>query len=403
MVLFDDAEELGFLGSRAFLEEHPWAADIGFAISVDTAAFGLPVLVDAQQPYGRLVREVAAGRADPVGSSLILEGIQRLGDQFDFQPFEERGIPGVAIEDIYAFRQQHTEEDRVDLVTADAVQAMGDVTLSLVRRVGQLDVSARQTLLSENRDFFTVPFVGLITLPHTAGVVMVAGSTVLLSMLLVLGHRRGSLTRRGTVLGAAVFGMLLVLVPVLTAVWWFADPALRVPDNPNEPTVHPDTSRFCLVGFLALALAIGSTAYLLALRRASVLDLWTAPMVVFLLVSGGLLFGLPGGAYAFALPLLLATATGLGLVVLAPDPESWMRWTLLAVVVVPTVVVFGLPMALGYIGNAFFPPGVLALQSVLLIGLLLPQLATVMHPLGWAAPLACAAVSVASFAAAYAL
>ena len=41
IVLFDDNEEQGWIGTRAFIQEHPWIADVRVAISLDTAARGV--------------------------------------------------------------------------------------------------------------------------------------------------------------------------------------------------------------------------------------------------------------------------------------------------------------------------------------------------------------------------
>jgi hypothetical protein len=369
VVLFDDGEELGFLGSRAFLAEHPWADDIRFVISIDTAAVGPPVLVDVQPQNGRVVSEIAGADAEPVASSFVTELLEAVGDEFDFQPFEEAGIPGVAIEDIYAFREQHTPDDLPALVEPAAMQAMGEVVVAIARDLASRDLSDDDSLQAPDRVFLSLPAARITTLPAWIGPAMVAASALMLVLLVVRGRREGALAWRRAGRGAAKFAVLVISVSAAAVAVWALLP---------EKGVHPTGSGYYLGALLGLATLGAGFLYRRLLHQMTLHEVWLAPLVAFLVASILVAALLPTGSYVFALPLLVTAA--ISLVLLRSPPTDWLSLGLLAAATPILIVVYGLPVALLYLGNAYSPPGLLLTLFALFLGLVLPQIALLVAP-----------------------
>ncbi len=137
IALFDDGEEDPdiFAGTRAFVREHPWMADVRVAISIDTAVAG-PISTNEVGPdnNGWLVHALA--RAYTGGTWTSFSG----GGLYNSTPFRQAGIPVLALEDNYPFRQKHTAEDLPEIINAASVQQMGEQTLAIARELGGLDL-----------------------------------------------------------------------------------------------------------------------------------------------------------------------------------------------------------------------------------------------------------------------
>ena len=51
---------------------------------------------------------------------------------FEYSPFRDTGIQGLELEDNYAFREQHTAQDRPQIVSAVSVQQLGEQVLAII-------------------------------------------------------------------------------------------------------------------------------------------------------------------------------------------------------------------------------------------------------------------------------
>ena len=49
IILFSDGGEIGMLGTTAFLQEHPFAEDIGFVVNFGARGMGGPIVVGKHQ------------------------------------------------------------------------------------------------------------------------------------------------------------------------------------------------------------------------------------------------------------------------------------------------------------------------------------------------------------------
>ena len=77
ILLFVDGEEVGLLGARGFVEQHPWAKEVGLALNFDTGGnAGVVYTYETSPGNAGLIPEYAAAVPYPVASSMMYEVYQ---------------------------------------------------------------------------------------------------------------------------------------------------------------------------------------------------------------------------------------------------------------------------------------------------------------------------------------
>ncbi len=200
IALFDDKEEIGpFSGTRAFVRGHPWMSDVRVAMSIDGATSGFISTNEVgPENNGWLVHVLA--NAYKGGAWLSMSG----GGVYNSTPFREAGIPVLALESNYPFRQYHTMDDIPTIINAATVQQMGEQTLAIARELGALDLA---NPWGEQETFFSVPVFGFVHYPQAGTLPLAVTAGILWLVALGLALWRRSITWRG--LGIALGTILL--------------------------------------------------------------------------------------------------------------------------------------------------------------------------------------------------
>ena len=133
IALFDDGEELPdpYTGTKVFIREHSWMADVRVAIGMDTAVRGYICIDDTGSENGWMVNVLSHAYTGGVWSSI--SG----GGNYDSKPFREAGIQVLELEDNYPFYEQHTPGDVPSIVKPGTLQQLGEQALSVRARVGR--------------------------------------------------------------------------------------------------------------------------------------------------------------------------------------------------------------------------------------------------------------------------
>ncbi len=70
--LFTDGEEVGLLGAQAFVEQHPWAKEVGLVLNFDTGGdTGIVYTYETSPGNARLISEYAKVVPYPATSSMM--------------------------------------------------------------------------------------------------------------------------------------------------------------------------------------------------------------------------------------------------------------------------------------------------------------------------------------------
>ena len=96
IVLLTDAEEVGLLGARAFVDEHPWMDDVALVVSIEMRGGGGPsMMFETGAENGWVIEALRQADPYPSANSVGYEIYQRMTNDTDFTPFKEAGKQGL--------------------------------------------------------------------------------------------------------------------------------------------------------------------------------------------------------------------------------------------------------------------------------------------------------------------
>ena len=202
--LFNEGEELGLVGARAFLAD-PLSRPVDSLINLEARGVTGPVnMFETSVPNAAAVTAFARSVDRPVANSLATDVYRLLPNYTDVNSFEERGWTTLNFAMIGNETRYHSAGDTVAALDPRSLQHMGDQTLAVARELGRGVPRAGQ-----DRVFMDVLGRWLVQLPHGVALVLLG---VLLIGLGWLAWRRRTLGR-GV---AVIFGSLVAA----TALAW---------------------------------------------------------------------------------------------------------------------------------------------------------------------------------------
>ncbi len=370
IALFDDKEEIGpFSGTRAFIREHPWMKDVRVSISIDGATSGF-ISTNEVGPRnnGWLVHALA--NAYTGGAWLSMSG----GGVYNSTPFREAGIPVLALESNYPFRQYHTMEDIPAIINPGTVQQMGEQTVAIVGELGNLDLT---NPWGEQETFFSVPLIGFVHYPQALSLPLAIATAMLWLLTLGLALRQRFLSWRGigvafaVILSTAVISVICIgaLQPRLPALFgWETD------QWTDWPEVIPPHGGFAVSALAAVVLGLAIVGYRAARRWSRPTDFSVIGLLPFAIPAVAVAAAEPRAAYSFIWPVLVSSIGWLVVEALGSKQE---KWSLAAGVMLTAIseVVFFAPFLPGVVmSDGMKSLNILAGVEVAVLAVVLPAL-----------------------------
>lgn len=202
--LFSDAEEIGLLGSRAFVERHPWAKDCVLALNFEARGNGGVLLMfETSERNASLVEHYASTAVRPVASSLMFSIYKKLmHNDTDFSNFREAGMAGMNFAFIEGGTDYHTALDDLERLDPRTLALQGQNMLRLTRHFADADLQN----LKKDGDigYFNLPFDSLFLFSLDNHLPLLAAITALL-LFALLSVSDGSYRWRGLLLQLVVF------------------------------------------------------------------------------------------------------------------------------------------------------------------------------------------------------
>jgi hypothetical protein len=290
ILLFNEGEELGLIGARAFLAD-PLSGNIDSLINLEARGVRGPVnMFETSRPNAAAVATYSAAVDRPVANSLSTDVYRLMPNYTDVNSFSERGWLTLNLAPIGNETRYHSPGDDIAALDLATLQHMGDQTLALTRALASETVNAP----GGNRIFMDVAGRSLVSLPVTLGIVLLAVMTLAFALLVRRrgGALRGLAVTVGTLAGSALLAWLAeTLVGALRpGAFWRAEPVWT----------HLATGASTI--FVAILL-LSTVA-----RRNDVRQL--RPIFWFFCLALGALIGIaaPGGIIFFLFPPMLALA-----------------------------------------------------------------------------------------------
>ena len=383
IVLITDGEEIGLLGARAFVDEHPWMDDVAVVVAIEMrGGGGASIMFETGENNGWVVEQLRQADPYPSANSVSYEIYRRMPNDTDFTPFREAGRQGLNFAALGRPHVYHQVYDSPGNLSEATVQHHGEHALAMLRHFGNVDLT---TVDASNVSYISVPYLGLVTY----GTVWIWGlgivAVLLWGALFFAGRRFGA--RTGAV-GIALLASLAYLVMSGALARYLFE--WRSGAHPELGALH--AGAFHVEGWYVLAIVCGALS--LAALVAGVLRVWltaaevaTGALIVPVGLAAAATVMFPMAAMNLQWPSIAACIGGLAVVGLArARPMGIVRWVFVLLAAIPAVVVFtplteAVWMAMGL---------ELAVWLAVLIGIafiaLLPALEVLREPNGWWAP-----------------
>lgn len=390
--LFTDAEEMGLLGARAFVDAG-LADDVGWVVNVEgRGAGGASIMFETLPGDVEAMRFFANTSPRPVASSYSYDVYRRMPNDTDFSVFREvvpAGFNFAFIEDPAAY---HSSVDTPKRLERGSLIHHGTQALALARGLSESppDVGGKRAV------YFSLPGYGLAVYSAAWDGYVAVVTGFLAVMVIAIGLYRGRLRSLRLLTGSVLVPVAIAAsVASLMALDWIWMEGLGLARDTRGALTSLG------YGWLLVAAGVAWLSGAWLARWVGVVPMAVAAAIWWTLLAGMCVWYLDSSAFLFTWPVLFAWLSLL-LVVLRSQGES--RWPASVVVVgaLPAVVIWlptlkGLAVALGPAAMALgiaaaLPVTLLSVQASQLTGAgrarwLLPALvlAAGLGTFGWAA------------------
>ena len=383
LVVITDAEELGLMGARAFVEQHPAMADVQAVISLEMRGSGGPsVMFETGPENGWIVRALRASGARPYANSMSYEIYKSLPNDTDFTPFREAGRQGLNFAAIGRASVYHQNYDSPENLSEATLQQHGASALAAVRYLGGTSLAE---VSAPDVTFFTVPVLGWVIYDTTLAL-PIAAVLLIVALLVLLPVRKAS--KRWT---GIIVGLVLALISVAaTAGAGYGLVAWLPRFHPEFGSLHGSAFHhegWYVSALVAVALAVVTALFGAARQRFFAAELTLGALILPLAAMAFVAIRFPAGAMNLQFPLA-ATLLGAGLLLIpAKGRTGGVLWVLFLALAVPVMAVLVPVVEFIWIGLSFRAAVPIGAVAAILVLLLLPALDRLGEPNRWWAPL----------------
>ncbi|MFY0628961.1 MAG: M20/M25/M40 family metallo-hydrolase [Flavobacteriaceae bacterium] len=372
IILISDAEELGLLGAKAFVEHHPWAKEVELVLNFEARGSGGPsyMLMETNGKNSRLISEfLKANPGYPASNSLLYSIYKKLPNDTDLTVFRENGnINGFNFAFIGDHFDYHTMQDTYERLDRTTLAHQGDYLMTTLAYFANSEIEN----MDSDVDFVYVnfPFVKLLIYPFSWVTPMVIIAVVLLIILIFFGIVLNKIDVKQLLVGFIPSLLSIILCGGVSFLLW---KGILLIHPSYLDILHGFTYNgyWYIAAFVCLNIWILFFIYKRFIKRDNSTSLLIAPIVIWLLVN----FFIPEdfkGAGFFIIPVLIAEIILAITIFKKPIDKNYA--ILFAIISIPTVYIFAplikmFPVGLGL--KVLFISGIIL---ALVFGLLLPVL-----------------------------
>lgn len=390
IVLLTDAEELGLLGARAFVDRHRWMPDVDLVLSFEMrGGAGPSIMFETNERNGWVVRALQRFDPHPFANSMSYEVYERMPRDTDFTPFKEAGVQGLnfaAIDNAHVYHQVY---DTPANVSPSTLQHHGIHALEGLRYLGNADLTS---VNDSNVVFFSVPGLGLVvydTFWVLAISLLLLGAFALLFMAARRGGARSARIAAAAALSVAV-GVAAYMLGTLTFGWLTAL-------HPEYGALHG--SAFHGEGWYVLGIVFAT--FLLVVGASTLSRRWISPselavgaLVLPLVAAVGSGFAAPLAAMNLQWPVAAAILATTVMALLRARGSGLVGWVVFVALAVPVFLLLQPVLELLWLAMSLELAGGLAVIAAAGFFLCLPLLHSLEAPNRWWAPLTFAIAAV---------
>ncbi|WP_185829204.1 M20/M25/M40 family metallo-hydrolase [Sphingomonas ginkgonis] len=288
LLLFNEGEEAGLLGAKAFLAD-PLSRQVDSLVNLEARGVRGPVqMFETDVPNGRAIDLLRRAVARPSAGSLSTDLYRQIPNSTDVTSFAPRQWLTLNLAPTWNETRYHSAGDDLAALSPRTLQHMGDQTLALARALA----AGPAPQAGGNRIFTDLPGLGLVTLDLSQGELLLG--------LLVLLFAIAAVRRRA--LGRALLAVLVPL-PGGLLLGWLGLALLGVLREGQFWRAYPALT---MTAVYAGSIAVSVPALATIARKTPITALRVAYWLLLLLLGALLLLIAPGGIVYFLLPPLLA-------------------------------------------------------------------------------------------------
>jgi Peptidase family M28 len=372
LLLFTDAEEVGLLGAKAFVEGNVSIEGIGVVLNFEARGrSGASIMFETSDGNGRLIDQFAKISPYPVASSFSNEIYRRLPNDTDFSVFKEAGLPGLNFAYINGLSHYHTALDTSRNLDERSLQHHGSYALELARHFGNLDVAIDR---AEDLIYFNIIGSIVIRYSKTFAVILAIIDTLFFLAVTGVAIKRKLISIPGVLLALTLFLASTLITAIGVSIAWQVI-VLMQRQYMFLPNGWPYNAELYLIGMMVLAISIFSALYALFKHKFRMQSLSIGALLCWLILTWVMTLFITGGSYLFAWPLLFALISAALLVrPIASENLSLKVVTAISILVIPGMLVVVPMIYLLFTSLGLEGAEVIVVFEVMLLGLLIPHL-----------------------------
>ena len=369
-IVITDAEELGLLGAKAFVDAHPLAKNIGLVLNFEARGSGGPsyMFMETNGKNSNLISEFLNANPNyPAANSLMYSIYKMLPNDTDLTVFKENGnINGFNFAFIGDHFDYHTAQDTYERLDRETLLHQADYLMTTLNYFANSDLS---NLDSTNDHVYTnFPFTSLLHYPFTWILPLLIVAILLFIGILFFGIALNKITIKGLLKGFTPFTIsLVVCIGVSIGLWKVI--LLIHPHYQDILQGFTYNAYQYIAAFVLLNCWMLFKIYKSFFKKYSGVDLVIAPLFFWLIINTLIYIYLQGAAY-FIIPVYFTLITVLIFILF--DFERKTKIFIATLCAIPLLYIFA-PLV------KMFPVG-LGLKNLFISGLFLALMFGLMIP-----------------------
>jgi hypothetical protein len=372
IILISDAEELGLLGAKAFVEYHPWAKDIGLVLNFEARGSGGPsfMLLETNGKNSKMISEfLKADPTHPTSNSLLYSIYKKLPNDTDLTVFREIGdINGFNFAFIDDHFDYHTVQDSYERLDRTTLAHQADYLMNSLNYFSDSDIENLQSDI--DLIYVNFPFIKILTYPYSWVMPLYIIAGIILLLLLLFGIVLNKIQLKKLLAGFIPSTLSIVLCGGVSYLLWKL--ILLIHPSYNDMLQgFTYNGYWYIAAFVSLNSWICFFIYKKFTQKNTITNLLIAPITLWMIIN----FFIQGdfkGAGFFIIPVFIAEIILAVSIFLKPIDKNYSIF--FGLVSIPTIYIFApliklFPVGLGL--KAIFISGILL---ALVFGLLLPVL-----------------------------
>lgn len=303
IILISDSEELGLNGADIFVNQHPWAKDVGLVLNFEARGSGGPsyMLIETNQGNANLMKEfVKANPQFPVANSLAYSIYKMLPNDTDLTRFRSDadidGFNFAFIDDHYDY---HTALDTYQRLDRNSLEHQGSYLMPLLHHFSHANLNKIKS--NEDYIYFNIPVFKTIIYPFSWIIPMLIFAMLGFLGLLAFGFKNESLNAKDILKGSLPFLFSIIISALISYFGW--EVLKSIYPQYNE-ILHGFTynGHSYISAFACLTLAICFYSYHKFTTPENLANLLVAPLFFWILICALVAVELKGASF-FIIPV----------------------------------------------------------------------------------------------------